>query len=68
MQVNCGPSLIPLGIDEQAVKAWIRRHWRRMQNSETPEVDLLEACGVVTAESARGWFRHSGYLDGPNVL
>ncbi|KAJ7871627.1 hypothetical protein B0H14DRAFT_2345034, partial [Mycena olivaceomarginata] len=44
-----------------SVKAWIRRHWRRMQNSETPEVDLLEACGAVTAESARGWFQHSGF-------
>lgn len=30
--------------------------------SETPEVDLLEACGHVTAEMAQGWFRHSGYV------
>ncbi|KAJ7880817.1 hypothetical protein B0H14DRAFT_2340637, partial [Mycena olivaceomarginata] len=51
-----------------AVKAWIRRHWRHMQNSDTPEIDLLEVCGVVTAESAQGWFRHSGFLDGPNAL
>jgi hypothetical protein len=32
-----------------------------MQNSEIPEVDLLEACGAVTAESVRGWFQHSGF-------
>ncbi|KAJ7653527.1 hypothetical protein B0H17DRAFT_902432, partial [Mycena rosella] len=44
-----------------AIKAWIRRHWRRMQNSETPELDLYEACGAVTAEKVREWFRHSGY-------
>jgi len=44
------------------VKAWIRRHWRRLANSDTPEIDLLEACGTVTAEKAQGWFRHSGYL------
>lgn len=30
-------------------------------NSETPELDLLEACGHVTAEMAKGWFVHSGY-------
>lgn len=44
------------------VKAWIRRHWRRLANSQTPKVDLLEACGAVTAEKARSWFRHSGYM------
>jgi hypothetical protein len=33
-----------------------------MMNSDTPELDLLEACGCVTAEMARGWFRNSGYL------
>lgn len=30
-------------------------------DSEDPGVDLLEACQTVTAEKARGWFRHSGY-------
>jgi transposase len=44
------------------VKAWIRRHWARLAASDTPEVDLLEACGSVTDEKARGWFRHSGYM------
>ncbi|KZP19069.1 hypothetical protein FIBSPDRAFT_744529, partial [Athelia psychrophila] len=39
-----------------AVKAWIHRHWWRLANSETPEIDLLEACAIVTAEKARGWF------------
>ena len=44
------------------VKAWIRWHWKCLANSDTPEIDLLEACGTVTAEKARGWFHHSGYL------
>jgi hypothetical protein len=43
------------------VKAWIRRNWRRMMDSDTPELDLLEACGCVTAAMAQGWFRNSGY-------
>jgi len=45
----------------QPVKAWIRRNWRQMMHSETPELDLLEACGHITAEMARIWFKHSGY-------
>ena len=49
-------------LPQTLVKAWIRRHWRHLANSETPEIDLLEACGTVTAEKARGWFRHSGYM------
>jgi hypothetical protein len=48
---------------QDTVEAWIRRR-RRLQNSDIPEVDHIEACGVVTAESVRGWFRHSGLLDG----
>ena len=34
------------------VKAWIRRHWKCLANSDTPEIDLLEACGTVTVEKA----------------
>ena len=44
------------------VKAWIHQHWRRLSNSDTPEIELLEACGTVTAEKAWAWFHHSGYL------
>ena len=31
-------------------------------NEFAAKVDLLEACGIVTAEKARGWFMHSGYM------
>ena len=34
------------------VKAWIRRHWKWLANSNTPEIDLLEACGTVTVQKA----------------
>jgi len=45
------------------VKKWLRRHWRQLQESDYPEQDLREACFMaVTAENARGWYRHSGYL------
>ena len=43
------------------VKAWIRRNWRFMRDSENPEVALYEAMGTITAEKAREWVRHSGY-------
>ncbi|KAJ7732292.1 hypothetical protein B0H16DRAFT_1217561, partial [Mycena metata] len=57
-----GMNLAQESISDLAImKAWIRRHWRRMQSSETPELDLLKARGAVTAESARGWFQHSGF-------
>ena len=39
----------------------MRRHWRRIQDSEYPEIALLESAATVTAEKARGWFTHSGY-------
>jgi len=58
------PDLNPIEESFSAVKAWIRRNWRRMFNSENPEVDLIEACGTVTAEKARGWFRHAGFIEG----
>ena len=45
----------------EEVKAWIRRNWVRLNDSDQPEMELLEACGVVTAEKARQWFAHSGY-------
>jgi len=49
-------------LPQASVKAWIHRHWCCLANSETPEIDLFEACGTVTAEKARGWFRRSGYM------
>jgi transposase len=45
------------------VKAYLRRHWTWVQDSEFPERDLIEACYLaVNGENARGWFRSSGYL------
>lgn len=61
---SCGTLLNVLYANDThflAVKHWIRRNWRNMQAAEYPEIALLEASGAVTAEKARGWFRHSGY-------
>jgi len=33
-----------------------------MIDRDTPEIDLLEACGNITAEMAKAWFTHSGYV------
>jgi hypothetical protein len=45
------------------VKAWLRRYWRRLQDSQFPEQDLADACFMaVTAENTCGWFAHSGHL------
>ena len=44
------------------VKAYLRRHGLQIREDENPEMALMEACGCVTAEKARGWFRHAGYI------
>ncbi|KAF8226861.1 hypothetical protein L208DRAFT_1299747, partial [Tricholoma matsutake] len=46
------PDFNPIEESFSAVKAWIRRNWRRMMDSDIPELDLLEACGCVTIEMA----------------
>jgi len=48
--------------DFLAVKSWLRRNWGTMRDNENPELMLLEACGNVTAEKAKGWIKHSGYI------
>lgn len=42
------------------VKAWIRRHWDRMQAMD-PFIGVLEATTAVTPMKAKEWYRHSGY-------
>ena len=45
------------------VKAYLRRNFRRFQDCEFPEQELVDACfTVVNAEKARGWFKDCGYL------
>lgn len=45
-----------------SVKYWMRYHWNEMHETDSPELQLLEACGAVSAEKAHGWFKHSGYI------
>ena len=42
--------------------AYLRRHGLQIREDENPEMALMEACGCVTAEKARGWFRHAGTM------
>ena len=43
------------------VKAFMRHHGAEMRAAEDPVQSLLEACGCITSEMARGWFWHAGY-------
>ncbi|KAJ3816352.1 hypothetical protein F5878DRAFT_526751, partial [Lentinula raphanica] len=56
------PHLNPIEESFSAFKAYLRRHWKEAQNCENPELFLIEAASVVTAESARGWIEHAGYI------
>ena len=45
------------------VKKWMRQNWTKLQNSQYPEQDLMEACfQAVNAENTQGWYKNSGYL------
>jgi hypothetical protein len=48
--------------DFSAVKAYLRRHGFIIRQDNDPVHTLLEACGCITAEMAKGWFRHAGYI------
>ncbi|KAL4258543.1 Transposase IS630-like protein [Pleurotus pulmonarius] len=54
------PDLNPIEESFSCVKAWIRRHWDRMQAMD-PFIGILEATTAVTAVKAKEWYRHSGY-------
>ncbi|EIN03337.1 hypothetical protein PUNSTDRAFT_22868, partial [Punctularia strigosozonata HHB-11173 SS5] len=56
------PDLNPIEESFSALKAWLRRSYRHLLNSNNPILDIHEACAhAVTADKAIGWFRHSGY-------
>jgi hypothetical protein len=48
--------------DFSVVKAHLRRHGFVIREENDPVNTLLEACGCVTPEMAKGWFRHAGYI------
>ena len=43
-------------------KAYLRCNGAIIRDAEDPILILLEACSVITAEMAEGWFRHAGYM------
>lgn len=43
-------------------KAYLRRNANFVRAADDPILALLDSCGCVTAEMARGWFKHAGYI------
>lgn len=43
-------------------KAYLRRNADFIRAADDPFLALLDSCGCVTAEMARGWFTHAGYV------
>jgi hypothetical protein len=43
-------------------KAYLRCNAFFIQQAEDPILALLESCVCITADMARGWFRHAGYI------
>jgi transposase len=57
------PDLNPIEESFRAVKAWLRRHWRRRgMESDEPELMLYEATATVTPEKSQRWIAQSGYI------
>ena len=48
--------------DFPAVKAYLHQHGFIICQDNDPINALLEACGCITPEMAKGWFRHAGYI------
>jgi hypothetical protein len=44
------------------VKAYMRRHGSEMLAAEDPIAAIMEACACITADMAKNWFLHVGYL------
>jgi hypothetical protein len=44
------------------VKAHFRRFGHAIRAAEDPITVILDACGCITAQMARGWFLHAGYI------
>ena len=55
------PDCNPIEESFSALKAYIRRHYQRFQDSDTPMADLLDATVTITPEKARAWIKHVGF-------
>ncbi|KAJ3486394.1 hypothetical protein NLJ89_g11811 [Agrocybe chaxingu] len=58
------PDLNPIEESFSCVKAYIQRHGHIIRQEEDAIQALYEACGHITQEKAKGWFRHAGYIRG----
>lgn len=55
------PKYNPIEESFSCYKSYLRKIYRRLQYSVTPELDLLEATGIVTPDKCRAWATHAGY-------
>uniref|UniRef100_A0A0W0GF12 Putative transposase n=1 Tax=Moniliophthora roreri TaxID=221103 RepID=A0A0W0GF12_MONRR len=56
------PDLNPIEESFSTWKPYLQRNGQWIRNEEDQVLALLDACGCVTAEKARGWFHHAGYI------
>lgn len=56
------PDLNPIEESFSTWKAYLCRHGAIIREDEDPIQALLDSCGCVTAEMARRWFIHAGYI------
>ena len=40
----------------------MRQKFLGFSEGDNPVMDIVDACGIVTAEKARSWFEHTGYV------
>ncbi|KIK79822.1 hypothetical protein PAXRUDRAFT_74524, partial [Paxillus rubicundulus Ve08.2h10] len=56
------PDLNPIEESFSTLKAYLHHHTHVLQQHEDPTLTLLKACGHITPEMCKGWFRHAGYI------
>lgn len=54
--------LIIRSLSSYVVKAFLWQHGYEFWENDNPEGALMEACGCITGEMAKVWFRHAGYM------
>jgi transposase len=56
------PDFNPIEEAFASIKAWIRRNDEYVNSVEDYELPLIEACGQIGVDEARGYFKHLIYI------
>jgi hypothetical protein len=56
------PDLSPIEESFSTWKAYLRCNGVLLRDSEDPIHTLMDTLGCITADMARGWFKHAGYI------